>query len=167
MEMFKWLLGIDIKDFNVLQTSMRALVIYVCGLIMIRIGDKRFIGKTTAFDFIFGIMIGSVLSRAINGSAALFPTIVSAMVLVALHWLLGYLALSSDFLGNLIKGKPRLLIEKGKINWSEMKRAHLSEEDLKLELRYRAGKTDFTNIETAYLERNGRISFIQYSSDYK
>jgi len=165
MDNVKWLLGINLKDLNMLQMGLRAVIIYLCALITVRIGDKRFIGKTTAFDFIFGIFIGSLLSRAINGNAPLLPTIFTALVLVAMHWLFSVLAFKFKLFGSLIKGDRRILIRDGKINWKEMKSAHLTEDDLKLELRYETGKTKIEEIKTAYFERNGRISFIQYPNE--
>jgi len=158
----KWLLGINLKDLNILQMSLRAVIIYLSALITVKIGDKRFISKTTAFDLIFGIIIGSVLSRAINGHASLIPTLFTAFVLVGMHWLIGALAFKFKLFGSLIKGKTKILIKDGKINWKEMKAAHLTEDDLKLELRYETGKTKIEEIETAYFERNGKISFIKY-----
>ena len=72
--------------------AARAAVIYVAVLAMMRLGHKRFLGKTTAFDVIVGIILGSVASRAINGRAALLPTLGAILVLVALHRLFAHLA---------------------------------------------------------------------------
>jgi uncharacterized membrane protein YcaP (DUF421 family) len=84
------LLGLDKNgsSLNLLQMSLRSIIIYVAALIMLQLGNRRILGRNTVFDIILGIILGSVLSRAINGSAAFFPTIGVSFVLVLLHWFL-------------------------------------------------------------------------------
>jgi uncharacterized membrane protein YcaP (DUF421 family) len=72
--------------------ALLADAIYIAALLMIRIGEKRFLSKNTVFDVILGIILGSVLSRAINHSAPILPTIGASLMLVALHWRLAALA---------------------------------------------------------------------------
>jgi uncharacterized membrane protein YcaP (DUF421 family) len=129
-------------------------------LAFVRIGDKRFLGKSTAFDVVIGIMLGSVMSRAINGSAPFLPTLLGGVVLIGVHWLLGVLAFHASWFGTLVKGSPVLLIKDGNIQQAEMRRAGLSEHDLQQALRLRSNQTDPTNVQLAYLERNGSISVI-------
>lgn len=94
-EVSNWALGLDTQQLNSWQMGLRAAIIYLAALIMVRIaGDRRFIGKYAAFDVILSIIFGSTLSRAINGSSAFFPTIFAGFVLVAMHWLFGAIAIS-------------------------------------------------------------------------
>jgi uncharacterized membrane protein YcaP (DUF421 family) len=167
MENLKWIIGLDVEDLNILQMGLRAVIIYLSALLIVRIGDKRFLGKTTAFDFILGIIIGSVLSRAINGGAAFLPSILTALILVAVHWLFGAIAFRFNFFGKMVKGKPRELIKDGKINRKQMRKAHISEDDLKLELRHETGTEKMEEVQNAYFERNGKISFIKFPSKTK
>jgi hypothetical protein len=39
-------------------------------------GKKRFMGEATAFDMMLGVMVGSIVSRAITGNAPLGPALV-------------------------------------------------------------------------------------------
>lgn len=72
-EIINSLLGLDADNLTIWQMSLRAVVVYIAGLAMVRIGEKRFLGKSSAFDVLLSIIIGSVLSRAINGSVHFFP----------------------------------------------------------------------------------------------
>jgi hypothetical protein len=47
----------------------RAVIIYIAAVAIMRIGDRRFFGHNAAFDVIFGVIIGSVFARGINGTA--------------------------------------------------------------------------------------------------
>src|SRR3954467_15198928 len=43
--------------------------------------------RATAFDVILGIMLGSMVSRAIAGTAPFLPTLAASSTLLAVHWL--------------------------------------------------------------------------------
>ena len=58
-------LGAEPRELSVLQTSLRAVIIFVAATIMVRVGSRRFIGRSTALDVMLGIIFGSVVSRAI------------------------------------------------------------------------------------------------------
>ena len=47
----------------------------------VRFAKKRFIGQATAFDFILVIIIGSIASRAIYGTAPFFASLAGTFVL--------------------------------------------------------------------------------------
>ncbi len=156
------LLGLtgEIEDVNALQMALRAVTIYAFTLTIVRLGSKRFLGKATAFDIIVGIMIGSVMSRAINGSAPFFPTLAAGAAMIGLHWIFAGLAFHTSWFGTLVKGNPVLLIRDGEIQQEGMQRANLSENDLAEALRLQANLTDPSKVRLAYLERDGSISVI-------
>jgi len=153
-------LGADVADVNALQMALRTVLVYPITLLLVRFGSKRFLSEATAFDVIVAIMLGSVLSRAINGSAPFVPTLLAGAVLLALHWLLAQIAYRTDWFGSLVKGEPVLLIENGEVQRDGMRRGSITWNDLQQALRLRASQTDPTNIRRAYLERNGQISFV-------
>lgn len=166
-EQFQILFGLggESGDATALQTLLRTILIYAATLAIVRLGSKRFLSQATAFDTIVAIMLGSVMSRAISGSSPFFLTLLAGATLVGLHWLMAALALRFDWFGTLVKGNAILLIEDGKIQPEGMRRARLSEHDLKQALRMQNNHTDPANIKTAYLERSGKISVIPFSQE--
>ncbi len=142
------------------QTAARAVAIYLAALAMVRLGEKRFLGKSTAFDVILGVMLGSVVSRAINGSADLLPTLGAGALLVGLHWLFAVIAFRSDRFGTLMKGRTRLLVKDGAIDWDEMRGCHMSRDDLLGALRAE-GVESPEGVAEARLERSGKISVMK------
>ncbi len=153
-------LGRDIADVEVSQMALRTIVVYVVSLVVIRLGSKRFLSQATAFDVIVAIMLGSIMSRGINGSAPLVPTIGAGAMLVGMHWVLAFLTSRLDWFGPLVKGNPRLLVEDGEIQEEGMRTAGLSRRDLEEHLRLSARGTDISKIRRAVLERNGSISVV-------
>lgn len=160
------LLGLDSSSLTAGQMCMRALVVYIAALLMVRlVGNLRFAGKYAAIDIILSITLGSTLSRAINGSVAFFPSLLACTVLVTLHWLLATLTYRSRPLESLIKGQPLTLMEDGQIRHSALRSTHLTEQDLQMVLRSSASLTELGQVSLAVLEPNGNISIIAKSDD--
>lgn len=160
--MFQELLGIglNVADVNPLQMALRTVLIYAATLAIMRVGSKRFLSQATAFDAIVAIMLGSIMSRAVNGSAPFLPTLAAGAILVGLHWLIAAIAYSSDWFGTLVKGKPVLLIKDGRLNEKGMRGSNLSHQDLQEAIRIESQVTEPESVKLAYLERNGGISVI-------
>ena len=158
-------LGLDVGDVDALQMALRTIIIYAFTLLIVRLGSKRFLSRATAFDFIVSIMLGSIMSRAINGSAPFFPTLMGGVMLIALHTLFAWIAFRTDWFGSIIKGNPVLLIKDGKVQQEGVRQSGLSTHDLEQALRLQATQTDPAKIKLAYLERNGRISVIPYERE--
>ncbi len=157
-----WALGLELdsQDINVWRMSLRAIVVFVAAIAMIRLGDKRFMGRSTAFDVILGIIFGSVVSRAITGNAPFFPTLAASLVLVLLHWVLSATAFRSPRFGTWVKGHDRQIIMDGELQWEAMRQSHITEHDLYEAMRSSGHAPDVGAVQAAHLERNGEISII-------
>ena len=153
-------LGLDAQQLSIWQMALRAAVIYLAALIMVRmVGERRFIGKYAAFDVILSIIFGSTLSRAINGSSGFFETIFAGFILVLMHWLVAAIAFHFPRFESKIKGRGRVLIKDGQLCHKTMQSYHLTKEDLAATLRLKCQIDRFDLVEKACIERNGDISF--------
>jgi uncharacterized membrane protein YcaP (DUF421 family) len=164
----RWALGLrtQSKELGMGQMALRAVVVYVVTVLMVRLGKKRFMGQSTAFDVILGIMLGSIVSRAITGNAPFFPALAAAAVLLAMHWLFSALAFRSHRFGEAVKGEPRVLVRDGTIGWEAMRHAHVSERDLWEDLRG-GGVSRLEQVSEARLERSGKLSVIKARAEPK
>jgi uncharacterized membrane protein YcaP (DUF421 family) len=162
-ELLQMLLGISTepKELTFLQVSVRGVVVFIATLVMVRLSSKRSLAEKTAFDAVLVVIIGSMLSRAINGSAAFLPTLGSGFVLVLLHRIFGLTAYYSHAFGILLKGKPAVLVQNGRLQRKNMLWNHISEHDLQEDMRLEAKTEDLSKIKTALVERSGDISFIK------
>jgi uncharacterized membrane protein YcaP (DUF421 family) len=162
MDTVKYLLGLGLegKELDYLQIAVRTTVVFIIALVYIRISGMRTIGKNTALDVITGLILGSVLSRAINGSAPFGTTMLASLVLVLLHRLLAFITYKSHAIGKLIKGDSILVVRDGKILWDNMKKEHISEHDLMEGIRKNANINDLEQVKEAYFERSGMVTVI-------
>lgn len=167
LEFISELMGFGEEDLNALQMGTRVVIVYAVALFVVRIGEKRFLGENSAFDFILGIVLGSVISRSITGNAPFFPTLVAGFLLVALHWLFAAIAFRSHRFGTLVKGSHRVLVKDGEIQWDAMRKSHISENDLMEAVRSEGSVADLKKVKEARLERSGDISIIKASGEPK
>ena len=157
------LLGLSAKqahELEISQVCLRAVLVYVILIAYVRFGKKRFLGEATAFDAILVIIIGSLSSRAISGTAPFGASLIATFVLIAMHWIISYFTENSPTLGNLIKGRDTLLIRNGRIDQRGLKQSHISRDDLDEDLRQQ-GIDDPKKVKEARLERSGKVSVIK------
>ncbi len=154
-------MGARPEDLTFLQISLRGAIVFLATLIMIRMGHKRSLSRKTAFDAVLLVILASVLSRAINGTAAFWPTLGGGLVLVLLHRLLALFAYHSHWFGILIKGRPDVIVQDGDLLVSSMRRNHISRHDLEEDLRLGAHMENTSRVKVARVERSGDISFIE------
>jgi uncharacterized membrane protein YcaP (DUF421 family) len=153
-------LGLDGKELGVAHMIVRAVVVYAATVVFVRLAKKRFMGHATAFDVILGIMLGAVVSRAITGNAPFLPTLAASAALVAMHWLFSLGSYRSHGFGNLVKGRPSVLIRDGEPDRDAMRRSHITEHDLDEDLRAE-GLERPEQVKEARLERSGKVSVVK------
>src|SRR4030081_1357238 len=108
-------LGAEPKDLTFVQISLRGVIVFLATLIMVRLGHKRSLARKTAFDAVLIVILASVLSRAINGSAAFFATLGGGAVIVLVHRFFAFIAFHSHWFGCLLKGRPEVIVENGEL----------------------------------------------------
>jgi uncharacterized membrane protein YcaP (DUF421 family) len=160
---FETFLGLSVepKDLTFVQISLRGIIVFLATLAMVRLGHKRSLSHKTPFDAVLLVILASVLSRAINGSAAFFATIGGGVVLVLLHRAFAHLAYYSHGFGILVKGKPDIIVRNGECDFPMMRRNHVSIHDLEEDMRLGAHIDDVSRVRLARVERSGDISFMK------
>jgi len=154
-------LGAEPRDLTFVQVSLRGVVVFLVTLITVRLGHKRSLSRKTPFDAVLLVILASVLSRAINGSAPFFATLGGGVVLVLLHRVFAFLTFYSHRFGILVKGRPDVIVRDGQCDMAMMWRNHVSTHDLDEDMRLSAHTDDLSDIRVARVERSGDISFIK------
>ncbi len=152
----------DPTAISVPQMVFRAGLAFVVGLALLRVGGPRVLARYSAIDVVVAIMLGSILSRVVSGSAPLVPTLAAACTLVLLQRLVVGLAWWSKRFGLVVKGGPHLLMEDGQLRSKTARRLSVSVEDIQEAVRIAGYSPQDSEIQGVWLERDGRISVIPY-----
>jgi uncharacterized membrane protein YcaP (DUF421 family) len=160
MDVFNKLFTAPGEQLDPALSALRSAIVYLLAIALVRFGKKRFFAQATAFEMVIGVMLGSVLSRAINGGGGLVPCLAAAAALVAMHWLCSFAAFRIPLLSNWLKGHTYVLVTDGKLDEKMMRDHHLTDEDLSAAMRRRGVPEDVTLVKKAVLETNGEISVV-------
>jgi uncharacterized membrane protein YcaP (DUF421 family) len=157
------LLGLHVQaaQLEFSQMAWRAFVVFCFGVLLARVANRRMLGHNAGFDIMLLVVLGSVLSRGINGQAAFFPTLGASAVLVALHHLVATIAFHSHWFSSFVKGEPIVLVRDGKLDRDAMRRTKITGDDLDENLRLNGSVDGTDDVAEARLERNGTISVVK------
>jgi len=149
------------RNLDILQMSLRAVVVFIVTLVLIRIAGRRSFGLRMPLDNIIVILLGAILSRAVVGVSPFLPVISCSFVIVIMHRFFGWLILKSERFGKLVEGNKFLVFENGTFIKKNIKKALASKEDIMQGVRKSALTEDMNGIEKVYMERNGEISSVK------
>jgi len=149
------------KDLTPLQMSARAIVIFMVGLVLIKIAGRRAFGQKTSFDSVISILLGAILSRAVVGASPFIATVVASAAIVVMHRLFAMLGFYSDAFGKLVKGEARVLYKDGKMYEDHMRTCMITKKDMEESVRLNSNLQFIDETAEVYAERDGQISVIK------
>lgn len=142
---------------------LRAVLIYVMVLVLMRMSGKRAVGQFTPFDLVLLILIGNAVQNGLNGGDdSITGAAILAGCLIALNYAFALATARSSSIRHLVEGKPIKLAENGQIFRDILRRELVSNADFEKSMR-EAGCGDLDNIESAMLETDGRITLMTRS----
>jgi len=136
------------------------MVFYVHIVALMRISGKRSLADMTTFDFVTNVSLGSILPAAIVTRGIAFWTGLAVMTtLVALQWLVTWLASRSDAFQSLVANPPRLLYFDGNLQHRNLRRERISEQQLHSKIRER-GYASLEELDAVILETSGVFALL-------
>lgn len=148
------------RGLDTAQLCARAVLIFVYGLVLVRLAGRRMFGRWSALDIIVSIMVGSSLSRALTGNAPLWGTLAGTALLVVLHWLLARAAALSPILSRVFEGRSITLVRDGHVDERAMHVHGFTDADLREALRG-AGIEHPADARLLALEPSGKVSVLK------
>ncbi len=144
-----------------LITFIRAIVLYIIVLVVMRLMGKREIGQLQPFELAIAIMIADLASIPMTEiGIPISKGIIPILGLLVMHLLISFINLKSIKLRELICGKPAMLIYRGKIDEEVLKKERFTINELQERLRGN-NIVNIGDVEYAILETNGEVTVIQ------
>jgi len=151
----------DGKDLSVLQMSLRAMLVFVIALVLIRVSGRRSFGLHAPLDNIIVILLGAILSRAVVGASPFGPVIGATVIIVVMHRLFGLVISRHSRLARGIEGEKIGLYENGRFIHENMSRCMVSPEDIAYAVRKALQQDDLYSVKRIYMESNGEITVVK------
>lgn len=144
-----------------LTTFLRAIILYIFILVVMRLMGKREIGQLQPFEFAIAIMIADLATIPMADTGIPITNgIIAILGLLLMHILISIINLKSIKMRGVICGKPAILIYRGKINEAALKKERFTINELQERLRV-DGIFNLGDVEYAILETNGEVSVIE------
>lgn len=139
---------------------IRAAVLYLFLVIIIRIMGKKQIGEMQPTELVLALVVADLSAVPMESlNTPIFYGIIPILTLFIIEETLSFIALKSDKARGIIYGKPSILIEHGTILEKELRKQNFNINDLLAQLRL-AGFTSVDDVEFAILETNGQLSTV-------
>lgn len=148
----------------VLSIVFSAFIIYLCLIISTRIAGKRSFSKMSSFDFAITVSIGSILAASIlNPSVKIIHGIIALLMVFGMQITLAHFR-KKEAVQKLIDNKPLMLMEGETFLKENMKRALVTESDIRGKLR-EANVIHLSQVKAVIFESTGDISVLHSEDD--
>jgi uncharacterized membrane protein YcaP (DUF421 family) len=139
---------------------VRAVVVYVFLLALLRVTGKRQVGQLAPFDLVLLLVLSNSVQNAMNGGDnSVAGGMILAVTLVALNYGVGWLTWRSPRAEALIEGRPVILVHDGVVDRRAMSRVQMTKHELEAALRAE-GCAGAVEARFVVLENNGHITVI-------
>ncbi len=150
---------------DILLITLRTILGYIVLIVMLKIMGKREIGQLSLFDLLILLSIADIMVIGIeNFDASVWYVLVPIISLTIIQKILAFITLKSKSIRTLLDGKESLIINRGKLEYKEMKKQCYNMEDLLSQLRDK-DVSNLSEVEYAILENNGKLSIIKYNDN--
>ncbi len=150
-----------IPDPGVLEIVVRGSIVYLVIFFILRSLLKREAGTLSIPDLLMMLLIADAAQNAMSNN---YRSITAGLILVATivfwNFTLDVLAAKFSFFNHLIHPRPLMLINNGIIHKTNLEKEMLTKEQLLAELRQQGVRSE-SEVESSYMESNGRISVIR------
>lgn len=142
---------------------IRSLILYLLIVIIMRIMGKRQVGQLQPTELVVSLIIADLAAVPMGDiGIPLIAGIIPILTLFICEEVLSYISMKSINARKIISGKPSIIIQKGIIVESELKRLRYNINDLLEQLRIK-DYFSIDEIEYAILETSGELSVIPKS----
>lgn len=149
---------------EVIQTIITALGSIVTLFILSKLMGNREMSQLSVFDYINSITIGSIASEmATCEFTDLVKPFTAMLVFAIFNICLSLLTNKSIRARRLVTGKPSILYDNGQLYYKTFEKAKMDLGEFLVQCRVN-GYFDLSEIQTALLEPNGKISFLPVSN---
>jgi len=148
-----------------MDTVIRAVVIYVVLLVVIRLSGRRTLAQMTAFDLVLVLIIAETTQQALLGDDfSITNAVVLIVSLFALDILLSFVKERWPRAALWMDGAPTVLVAHGKPDRRALLRSRMQVEDVLEAARAQHGLERLEQIRFAVLEVGGDVSIVPAES---
>ena len=141
-------------------TLIRAVIIYLLIMCMVRLMGKRQIGELQPSELIITILLSELVAIPMqDNNLPLFNSIIPVLVLVSIEIIISVISMKSRRFRSVMQGNSVVVIRDGVIDQNEVRQLRFTVDDLLSSLRQK-DVFDLSQVQYAILETNGKLSVL-------
>jgi uncharacterized membrane protein YcaP (DUF421 family) len=145
-------------SMSVGEFILRATVVYLALFLLLRFIGKKHVGELSPFDLVVLLIISETVDGSLIGNdGSLIGGLISAVTLVVIAQMVGYITWKSKTAERFFEGTPRILVRHGRVNNKILDKEQITRSELIEALRHE-GTCSLSNVRFAVLENDGTIT---------
>lgn len=145
---------------NFFNICFRTILVLIILFFITKMMGKKQISELNFFDYVVGITIGSIAADiSLDIEKDMLAGIAALFIYGFISYIISFVSIKSILARRFFIGVPTVLVEKGKIIESGLKKSKIDVNDLLMEAREN-GYFNLDEIDYALMEVNGNISFL-------
>lgn len=161
-----WLVNVDWKaiftpELGIAELVVRGVVMYLIVFVLLRLVLRRQVGGIGTSDILVLVLISEVAGQGfLPDSRSVVDAGIVILIILCCSYVIEWLQFRFPAFERLTREPKLKLIENGRFLRRNMRQEFVTEEELMAQVR-EEGCEDCQEIEAAYMEADGRISFIK------
>ena len=157
----------EIFHNNYVQIMLSSVAVYFFIILAIRLFGKKELAQLSVYDLVFILLISNAVQNAMVGSdSTLLGGLAAAASLFFANYVIKQLQFRFPRFGKAIQGEALMLVFKGQILSSHLKKARITEGEL-MEVIREHGVASIAEVDLAVLEVDGNISILSIDNQKK
>lgn len=146
-----------------LRIALRAVIVYVFLLAVLRVSGKRLLAEATGMQFVLAIIVGDLIDDALFASVPLAQFVVAAGTLTFLELLIAVTAFHDMRVWRFMEGEPPILLQNGMPRRGVKRHERINRKELASLLRLRGiSAAQWAEIKRARIEEGGILAVIRH-----
>jgi uncharacterized membrane protein YcaP (DUF421 family) len=139
---------------------VRAFLVYLALMVMVRLSGKRTVGQFTPFDLLVVMLLSESVSNSLSGEdSSVIGGLILAATLVSLNVVLAFITSRSPRFETVTEGTPVLVGRDGKIFEKVLQQQQVGIGELQKALR--ENDCELADLKCAFLETDGNFSIMK------
>ncbi|MEO8020788.1 YetF domain-containing protein [Polaromonas sp.] len=139
---------------------VRATLIYVVLLSLVRISGKRTVGQFTPFDLMVVVLLSEGVSNSLTGGdESLLGGLIVAFTLISINFAVAFVTARSRRAQIVVEGRPILIGRDGQLFKEALQAEHVAVAEFEQALR--EADCELQDMRCAFLEADGKISVLR------
>ena len=146
---------------TLLRTAIIGISAYASMVLFLRVSGRRTLSKMNAFDLVVTVSLGSTLATVLlNRNVTLAQGALAFALLIGMQFAVTWSSVRISWIRKMVTGEPALLYYQDKFLTTALRRARVTEDEIRAAIRSTGLKT-VDETEAVVLETDGSFSVIQ------